>query len=48
MDILQTKLNSWEINPKKLHESLRLTITYKIPLSNIFYALPHIWPRKFV
>ena len=43
MHILQTKLNSYEINSKKLHESLILHISYKRPyVQHFLYFIRYI------
>ena len=42
MRFLQTKLNRYEINSKKLHESLILIISYQRPHIQHFFTSSHI------
>ena len=56
MYILQTKLNIYEINSKKLHEYLILISFYNtyqysellILISDIFYFIPYIITTSFI
>ena len=56
MYILQTKLNIYEINSKKLHEHLILISFYNtyqysellILISDIFYFIPYIITTSFI